>query len=340
MKFKYCDNMDNHICFNGKGIFYCTTGNNTKQNTNLVILDKFNGEGFDVYKFLDDSEKLRNDCKNGNMPTICEGCHYIEDKEWDESSFNRKIKYILISNYRQCNSRCIYCISRIDYTSEKKDDVLKDTYNIIPVIKDMIDKKVVDADTQIDFAGGECTLYPYFEELLTLLIDSGIKNILIHSNAIKFSKAIENGIKKGVVRICVSIDAGSKRVHEKVKGVKTYNKVWDNVKKYRKAASKDFERNVSVKYIVVKGVNDTEKEIKTWIKKADSVGISTIRFNADNDIFINYQLNGCTNHPYLAKLIVLTTYALDLADEYDMEFLIDYNINAAYNMLNIPIPDC
>ncbi len=327
--------MNNHLCFNGNRILYCTTGNNTKSNSNLTIKENFDGSDFDINEYFDNTEKLRNDCKKGNIINNCEGCHYLLEKDWDENTFERKIKYILISNYRACNSKCIYCISRSDYNPK---NIKNDTYNILPVIADMINKKAITKDTKIDFAGGECTLYPYFEELLQLLIQADVKDIIIHTNAIIYSKAIELGIKKGIVSICVSTDSGTRKIHEKVKGVKTYNTVWNNIKKYRKAEGKTLDNKVCVKYILVENINDNEKEIEEWIKKAVRNNINILRFNADNDIFIKYQKNDNNNHPYLAKIIVLSEFFVKTAQKYNVKYILDYNIDAAYKMLNINMP--
>ena len=203
----------------------------------------------------------------------------------------------------------------------------------------MIDKGYVTPDTRFDFAGGESTIYEHFEELLNLLLKSNIKNIIIHSNAIKYSNAIENGIRKGVVSLCVSTDSATSRMHKKIKGVKTYYQVWGNIKKYRKAQPKNSLNKVSIKYIVVKNVNDNKTEIEKWIKKAKANKIETIRFNADNDFFIHDQKDLNYNHPYLAYLVTLCEFAVEKAKEYNIKCYPDYNMHAAYKMLGIRIPN-
>lgn len=329
--------MNRQLCFNGDYIYACTVGNNTKSNSNLIIKENYNGEPIDLELFFDEREKIKQDAKDGKIIENCEGCHYLQLRDWDNIATDRKIDYILISNYKRCNSRCIYCISRLDYNPKK--DKAPETYNIIPVIKDMIEKGYVFEKTKFDFAGGECTLYPDFEELLLLLINSGIKNIIIHSNAIIYSKAIEKGIKTGKVSLCVSTDSGSKRIHEKVKGVKTYNVVWKNIKKYNKSKSSENNNVVSVKYIIVENINDNIEEIDKWLKKVKNSGVNTVRFNADNGIFIKYQNSKDCNSAYLAKIVVLTEFFVQRAKFYGISYELDYNIDAAYKMLNIKLPD-
>jgi len=337
MEYLYCEKMNNQLCFNKDYIYACTVGNNTKQNTNLIIREKYNGEILDLEKFFDEREQIKENAKNGNILESCQGCHYLKLEDWDKVENRRQIDYILISNYQKCNSRCIYCISRIDYNP--KEINIPETYNIIPVIKDMLAKGYITQDTKFDFAGGESTLYPYFEELLSMLINFGIKNIIIHTNAIIYSKAIERGIQKGIVSICVSPDSATKKTHEKVKGVKTYDTVWKNVKKYNATKEKFSKNTVSLKYIIVENVNDNETEIDLWLKKVKSVNVKNIRFNADNNIYIKYQNKSEFNHHYLAKIVVLTEYCAERAKFYNLNFTPDYNIHAAYKMLNIKLPD-
>lgn len=327
--------MNNQICFNKDFIYACTVGNNTKQNTNLIIKEKYNGELLDLEAFFDEREKIKENAKNGELPETCEGCHYLRYEDWDNIPNSRKVRYILVSNYQKCNSRCIYCISRMDYNPKEK--YVCETYNIVPVIDDMFKKGYVTEDTIFDFAGGECTLYENFEELLSKLINYGVKDIIIHSNAIIYSKAIEEGIKKGVVSICISPDSATRKTHKKVKGVDTYNIVWDHIKKYSRANSKGDA--VCLKYIIVEGVNDNKEEIELWLKKVKSLKIPSIRFNADNTIFINYQNNSEYNHHYLANIVVLTEFCAERAKFYGIKFRADYNVEAAYKMLNIKLPD-
>ena len=336
MNYLYCKQMNNQLCFNKDFIYACTVGNNTKQNTNLIIREKYNGELLDLEAFFDEREKIKENARNGEIIETCQGCHYLEMKDWDKVENNRKIGYILVSNYQKCNSRCIYCISRVDYNPREK--YVCETYNIVPVIEDMFKKGYVTQDTVFDFAGGECTLYEKFEELLSKLIDFGVKEILIHTNAIIYSKAIETGIKKGVVSICISPDSARRSTHKKVKGVDTYNTVWDNIKKYSKANALRQGDAVCLKYIIVEGVNDNKEEIELWLKRVKAFKIPSVRFNADNNIFINYQNRSEYNHHYLANIVVLTEFCAERAKHYNLIFKPDYNVEAAYKMLNIRIP--
>jgi molybdenum cofactor biosynthesis enzyme MoaA len=155
-----------------------------------------------------------------------------------------------------------------------------EVYKVLPLIKDMIKNNILKKDGTIDFAGGEPTIYCEFEALLHEFIKHNFTKIIIHTNAIKRSAAIIKGLKKGVVRVLVSIDAGSKEVHRKVKQVPSYDSVWKNLTEYSKAQPKGADY-VKTKYIIVPGLNDTEEELNLWLEKSAAIGIKSVVLNLD-----------------------------------------------------------
>ena len=144
----------------------------------------------------------------------------------------------------------------------------------------MIKNNILKKDGTIDFAGGEPTIYSEFEALLHEFIKNDFTKIIIHTNAIKKSNAIIKGLKKGVVRILVSIDAGTKEVDRKAKQFDSYDSVWRNLKEYAKNQPKDSDF-VKAKYIIVPGLNDSEKEIDIWLQKCKEINIKSVVLNLD-----------------------------------------------------------
>src|SRR5699024_7467258 len=114
----------------------------------------------------------------------------------------------------------------------------------------------------IIFGGGEPTILHEFDKLINLFLDKGCKNIRINSSGIKYSKSIEKGLKSGAISLVISTDADCSETYEKIKQVKAYKKVWENIRKYAKAQSKD--NLLKVKFILFPGVNDNYEEINKW----------------------------------------------------------------------------
>lgn len=238
-----------------------------------IIYENYHGEKINWDDFFKRKRELRKQCREGNCPELCIDCVGLATKEWDDEDY---IDYLLLTPWVPCNSNCIYC----DAPRDK--EVLKNTkvFKVLPLIKDMIKNNILKKDGTIDFAGGEPTIYREFEALLNEFIKNDFTKIIIHTNAIKKSRAIIKGLKKGVIRILVSIDAGSKEVHQKVKQVKSYDSVWKTLKEYAKnqPVGADY---VKAKYIIVPGLNDTEQEIDLWLTKCKEINIKSVVLNLD-----------------------------------------------------------
>ena len=333
MAYLFCERIDRHICFNRDYISNCTIGNNTKGQMIPVLCSNYNGTEIDWEKFFKERENIKEQAKQGKLPDVCEGCLYLENAEWDYKNTKQEFKYIQLSHWLACNSNCIYCGNHSE--PNKKGET--DTYDSYPIIKDMIDKGYITRKTKIDFAGGEPTQYYRFEDILNLLNKSSVTNVVIHSNIINYSKAIETGIKRGTVSLCVSVDAGTKNTHEKVKGVKSFDKVWKHIKKYTKVKNPINNNYVSLKFIIVPGINDTKEEIDEFIKRAINAKVDRLLINADNNIFIQ-QKNEKERQEILKKVVEIADHFIERVREYNISYLIEFNVNSAYKLCNLVVP--
>lgn len=269
-----------------------------------IIYENYIGQKIDWADFFRIKRELRKQCREGKCPELCTNCVGLSTKEWDDDDY---IDYLLLTPWVPCNSKCIYCAAPRDKY------VLENTkiYKVLPLVKDMIKNNILKKDGIIDFAGGEPTIYKEFEALLHEFIKNDFQKIVIHTNAIKKSNSIIKGLKKGVIRILVSIDAGSKEIHEKVKQVKSYDKVWKTLKEYAKAQPKGAD-NVKAKYIIVPGVNDSEEEINLWLEKCNEINIKSVVLNLD----FNWIMENVDGE--LMPLYDLLQFTMKRADELGM----------------------
>ena len=119
--------------------------------------------------------------------------------------------------------------------------------------------------------GGECAEYP--KEELKWLIDF----VFSINGSIEFlSAGITKALEKGETKLKVSVDAGYKKTWEKIKRVKGFDNVWNNLKKYIKAEKKNPNAHVTIKYIIIPGINDNLKEVKEFIKRALKIGCKSM----------------------------------------------------------------
>ncbi len=340
MYMKICNNLNTSICFNYKeiGITYCTLTNANNGSGWPKISDEvFDGKKIDWDKFFEFRAKEIEGIKNSSARKECQNCQQIEEAQFID---DKKIHYVLLSPWQVCNSDCIYCLGHAkprsplspNYKEFYKEFV--EPYDMLEIIKDMIRNNVLAQDAEIDFAGGEPTLYPKFDDIINFFVQNNFKNIIIHTNNIQYSKAIEHGIKENAVSLMISIDAGTKKCHEKVKGVKSFDKVWNNFKKYSKAKNKDYSKRLCTKYVIVPGVNDNKKELEEFIKQSKKQGATQVALNVYNQLLneMNYE------ESLLHHLADISNFWTEKAKEHKIPYMFFPNIEYVYKRLNIGKP--
>ncbi len=332
---KICNNLNTSICFNYKeiGITYCTLTNaNSGTGWPKISDEVFDGQKINWNKFFELRSREIEGIKNSTARAECQNCQQIEDKEFTD---DRKIHYILLSPWQICNSDCIYCLGhekpRFKLSPGYKEfyKQYEEPYDMLEIIKDMIRNNVLDPDAEIDFAGGEPTLYPKFNNIINFLIDNNYKNIIIHTNNIQYSKAIERGIKENAISLMISIDAGTKKCHEKVKGVKSFDKVWHNFKKYSLAKNSNYSMRLCTKYVIVPNVNDNKQELEEFIIQSKNNGATQVALNVYNQLLndMNYEEN-LLNH-----LASLADFWIEKAKENKLDYMLFPNISFVYQKL-------
>ena len=151
----------------------------------------------------------------------------------------------------------------------------------------MIEKGILSKNATVTFGGGEPTILQEFEELVYLLLDYDVYNIRIHSDGIKYSPAIEKGLKLGKITLITSVDSSSKATYEKIKQVPCHEKVWQNLAKYAKTKN----GLIITKYVLIPGVNDSLSEVKNWMKMTYEAGIKNIAFDIEDTWFKKNRYN-------------------------------------------------
>lgn len=226
-----------------------------REEPNCLLIENYNGEKINWEVIKEHKRKRRELHKKNLFPKPCKGCVYLFEKDWDEDFY---IDHLTFNHWEHCNCNCTYCYP--------KDEELITPYDILPVLQDMLERKILKATPTscITFGGGEPTILENFDKIIDLLLENGFYNIRINSSGIKYSKSIEKGLRMGVISLVISTDSGSKEMYEKIKRVKCFDIVWNNIKKY---AANQKERNlVKVKYIIIPGVNDSFEEIDKWFE--------------------------------------------------------------------------
>ena len=145
----------------------------------------------------------------------------------------------------------------------------------------MFDKGIIKKPEEgcLCFGGGEPVILQDFDKLIELFLSSGYRNIRINSSGIQYSKSIEKGLKEGKISVVISPDAGTKETYERIKQVKCYDIVLENIRKYA-AANPSL---VKVKYIIYPNVNDTYTEIDKWFDECIKNGVKAVSFSVEQN---------------------------------------------------------
>ena len=292
----------------------------------LNIKDGYNGKNLSWEEILSLKEKFIEDNRNGIIDTRCKGCFNLVHKAWDDEE--TYINYIHFNHWTHCNSDCIYCYTSWDKANYQR----RPHYNVIPIMKELFKKKLFKDGGEITFAGGEPTILHEFDELITLLIKNGAGRITVHSSGIKYSKAIEKGIKENVLSVCLSADSGTREMYKTVKRVDKFDKFWENAKKYAKA-QRENKLLVETKFILIPNVNTTKDEIDKWLMLNIENGVESVVIDIENDFCLDLRAKKQEKPLYLidlCKYIVQRTKELNLnlVDYNNFRYLItEYGIN-------------
>ncbi len=295
MKYTSCIHLEHGITFFSNSVQICCISSHPGGGHILQIGD-YNGEPINWDEIFAKRSVMRENIKNGIIPDKCQGCYYLKEGEWNSENY---FDEVLIGHFTHCNCNCIYCYTEKD----KKFFNQNKTYNIYPIMKDMIDKGILSKNATITFGGGEPTILKEFEELVYLLLDYDVYNIRIHSDGIKYSSAIEKGLKLGKITLITSIDSGSKEVYQKIKQVQCYDQVWKNLANYAKTKN----GLIRTKYVLIPGVNDSLAEVKNWLKQTYEAGITDIAFDIEDNWFKEHR-NNIPQYVYVISDFVFECY--------------------------------
>lgn len=189
----------------------------------------------------------------------CNGCVWQLTKDWESRYVfnNLHFNHSLI-----CNLNCNFCVQRKGDPAYKIPD-----YDILPVVKQVLESDYLDPDSYIFWAGGEPTLLADFGEALCLMMKYGTRNEIATNSTIFCREIYENLSPGGRLCMKTSVDCGTPETFLKMKGKDWFYRVWDNLRKYASTGGE-----VSAKYIISHD-NCGENDIRGFVEMAKTAGI-------------------------------------------------------------------
>lgn len=302
MKYRSCHLIEHGISIDVDSIKACCLSRDFDKGQ-LMIVPKYENNKIFWDDLLNIKSEQRKAQQTADLPA-CEGCYNLREEDWDEENY---ISYINFDHWSECNSKCLYCGVR-NYKPKTKNNVLN-------AVKELIKSGKFRNTGEITFQGGEPTVLKEFDPLLNLFIKAGSK-VRIHSSGILFSRAIREGLKKGAVCVVISPDSASSDIYRRIKSVDKSDKVWANIKHYRKNLKNDLEKEVRVKYIIIPGVNDTLEEVNKFLNKIKELDIKSVIVDVEYT-YANRNTGNISPHVYML---------MDYIENFAQKNNIDYDL--------------
>ena len=205
-----------------------------------------------------------------------------------EDSFGRKFPYIRLSISDVCNFKCGYCLPdgyKIDKSDNRTFINIEEIGRLAKALSEL-------GVSKIRLTGGEPTVRKDFFEIIKIIKEnSGIKKTVITTNGYRLDK-IANAIKNsGLDGINISIDSLNAETFKKITGHDRLEEILRGIKNLQKLNFK----NIKINAVLLKGVNDSEKDFNDWAEfvKKNEIDFRYIELmqTGDNlDYFNNYHV--------------------------------------------------
>ena len=271
MKFLCCKTIFNDLIFHPDVVAFCCA----KVTDELLCFENYNGQPITKKAYLIARNRIVDKFKQGVIPDTCLKCHNLEEKDWDETPLLNVLSLAYKTKCSICD--CFYCTLSNGNPQKKKEQNSLKTYDIRPILETLRNENMIMPKCSISVSGGECCEYPEGElEYLTYFCQVNGCVVEYLTSAIKYSECIASSLAAIPVKIIVSVDSGTKQMYEKIKRVKAYDIVWNNLKKYIQISKDNPEAQIFIKYIIIPGVNDVIEEVESFIRKCRSINCKHI----------------------------------------------------------------
>lgn len=288
-------------------IFDCQNSIKLCPISNIGLIEKdFNGIWLDIDKIISIKKDTLEKFNNNNL-NECLNCKYFEETY---EPINNTFKYLYLSNWKNCYINCNYC------HYPKEEDLIKaNHYDIFPAIIQLFDAKLIDTKTKVIFECGDATIHPEFDKILYYFIHLEMKNIEINTPALRYCESISEAIAANIATVIIPFDSGCPYIYEKIKGINKYDIAVSNIKRYL-AFEEPSQKRVVLKYTIVNGINDNQKEILDWFMFARSLNVKKLLIDIEEELFYEIQ----NSIPQYLKEIIIFLKKISDYNNYEIEF--------------------
>ena len=205
-----------------------------------------------------------------------------------KDSFGRKFPYIRLSISDVCNFKCGYCLPdgyKIDKSDNRSFLNIEEIRRLAKALSEL-------GVSKIRLTGGEPTVRKDFFEIIKIIKkNSGIKKTVMTTNGYRLDKIADDIKNSGLDGINISIDSLNPDTFKKITGHDRLEEILRGIKNLQKLNFK----NIKINAVLLKGVNDSEKDFNDWAEflKNNEIDFRYIELmqTGDNiDYFNNYHV--------------------------------------------------
>ncbi|MDR0991436.1 MAG: radical SAM protein, partial [Ruminococcus sp.] len=207
----------------------------------------------DLPRIYKDFTQKQLDLFDQRQENVCTNCDYASKGYWLADPY---VRWILLSSGfigDKCNYKCKDCNHIGFYNNPEINDIRLPDYvrGFLPAMK-------LSGFEEIQFANGEPTLNPDFDETIALLGDNDI-SFELFTNASVYKEALAPLARRGLVHLCIDFSAGTPETYTKIKGVNAFEKACENLRLYKNSGAR-----IELKYIIFEELNDNLTEFENF----------------------------------------------------------------------------
>ena len=205
-----------------------------------------------------------------------------------KDNFGRKFPYIRLSISDVWNFKCGYCLPdgyKIDKSDNRSFLNIEEIGRLAKALSEL-------GVSKIRLTGGEPTVRKDFFEIIKIIKkNSGIKKTVMTTNGYRLDKIAKDIKNSNLDGINISIDSLNADTFKKITGHDRLEEILRGIKNLQKLNFK----NIKINAVLLKGVNDSEKDFNDWAQflKNNEIDFRYIELmqTGDNlDYFNNYHV--------------------------------------------------